>query len=347
MTAYRIDPLQDPRWEEFVQTQPRASIFHSPGWLEALRRTYGYEPIVFTTSLPTSQLANGIAFCRVKSWLTGSRLVSVPFADHCQPLVSSGDELQMLVGPLQADFRQKHYTYIEFRPLSDEVLGLDGHAGLKQSASFYYHSLDLRPDLDALFRGLHPSCVQRKIRRAEKEGVACEEGASDSVLQRFYSLLLLTRRRHGLPPQPFAWFRNLRDCLGNRLKIRIASKNGQPIASVLTLRYKNRMVYKYGCSDARFHRLGAMPLLFWRTIQEAKETQADELDLGRSDLQDTGLIGFKNHLGAVSSTLNYYRYPPESARSCTFRISIVPKLVARLPGSFLRVAGKFLYRHVG
>src|SRR2546430_11331216 len=36
---YSLDPLEDPRWAEFVQRHPRASVFHTPGWLEALRRT--------------------------------------------------------------------------------------------------------------------------------------------------------------------------------------------------------------------------------------------------------------------------------------------------------------------
>ena len=160
--------------------------------------------------------------------------------------------------------------------------------------------------------------------------------------------MVMTRRRHGLPPQPFAWFRNLRDCLGSRLKIRIASNDGHPIASIVTVQYKKAIVYKYGCSDARFHNLGGMPLLFWRTIQEGKELGMHELDLGRSDAEDTGLITFKGHLGAASSTLNYYRYPPQSVGSGFLRrMAFVPRLYARLPISWLRAAGNFLYRHAG
>jgi hypothetical protein len=38
-TFQSIDPLTDARWEVFLQRHPRASIFHTPRWLEALRRT--------------------------------------------------------------------------------------------------------------------------------------------------------------------------------------------------------------------------------------------------------------------------------------------------------------------
>src|SRR5262245_16729458 len=102
MNVYEIDPLRDPRWQALIEKHPCASVFHSLGWLEALRRTYGYDPVVFSTCPPeATELTNGLVFCRVKSWLTGWRLVSLPFSDHCEPLVSSPDELTCLVAHVQ------------------------------------------------------------------------------------------------------------------------------------------------------------------------------------------------------------------------------------------------------
>ena len=348
MTVYSIDPLHDCRWEELVETHTRGSVFHTLGWLEALRRSYGYEPVFFTTSPATKPLANGIVFCRINSYLTGSRLVSVPFADHCRPLVSSAAELAELLTSLQRARLQEGYRYFELRSTNSDMQDPEASIGLTNSAAFIYHGLDLEPDLETLFRRLHPSCVQRKIRRAEREGLTYEEGTSDGILGHFYSLLVLTRRRHGVPPQPLVWFRNLRDCLGSALKIRVASRDRQPVASILTLRHKNTIVYKYGGSDARFHRLGAMPFLFWKTIQEGKALGLRHLDLGRSNPTDRGLITFKEHLGASSSTLNYYRYPAQSAAAGFLRrIVSIPKVCSYLPNSLLRAAGNFLYRHVG
>ena len=89
------DPIGDPRWSELLDRHPAASIFHSPGWLNALRQTYGYEPFVVTTSTgPT--LENGMVVCRVKGW-TSRRLVSLPFSDHCDPLVDDSDDLSEML----------------------------------------------------------------------------------------------------------------------------------------------------------------------------------------------------------------------------------------------------------
>src|SRR5256886_3244169 len=46
---------------------------------------------VQTCALPISpdqELQNGIPFCVVRSWLTGRRLVALPFSDHCDALGS-------------------------------------------------------------------------------------------------------------------------------------------------------------------------------------------------------------------------------------------------------------------
>src|SRR5262249_10182222 len=107
--AYNLDPLRDPRWPEFLETHPRASVFHTPGWLTALRRTYGYEPVAYTTTPPGTNLTNGIVFCKVNSRLTGRRLVSLPFSDHCEPLVESSEDLQPLLQSLEHDCEDERW----------------------------------------------------------------------------------------------------------------------------------------------------------------------------------------------------------------------------------------------
>src|SRR5215469_16265318 len=87
--VYIIDPLQDIRWEQFLQVHHDACLFHSTAWLGALQRTYGYTPLVYTTSRPREPLRDGMVFCRVDSWLTGRRLVGLPFSDYCAPLIDS------------------------------------------------------------------------------------------------------------------------------------------------------------------------------------------------------------------------------------------------------------------
>jgi hypothetical protein len=345
MAIHTLDPLQDPRWSEFVEQHQSVSVVHTTGWLKALRQTYGYKPVVYTTSAPATPLENGVVLCRVASWLTGCRLVSLPFADHCDLLIGNpADECELLQG-LQEVAMRENLKYIELRPRPSER----EHADWNTSSSFCFHELDLRPSIEDLLRATHKTAVQQAIRRADREQLTCDEGRSDKHVGEFYRLLLLTRRRHGLPPQPIQWFRNLAASLGDRLTIRVASKDGQTVASILTIQWGRTITYKYGCSDARFHNLGGIAFLLWKTIQDAKRTGAQSLDFGRSDLDNSGLITFKDRWGARESSLSYFRHSAEPQRRLTEGGSakLVKQAFAYMPDRMLTTAGRLLYRHIG
>jgi lipid II:glycine glycyltransferase (peptidoglycan interpeptide bridge formation enzyme) len=283
----------------------------------------------------------------VKSW-TGTRLVSVPFSDHCEPLVNRIDDRREILAHLRDGVADGAWKYVELRPRDASFLAGDEPGDLRPVQRYCLHRLDLTPDVEELYQQLHPSCVRRAIRRAAREGMEYEAGSSRGLLSRFYRLLRGTRRRHGLPPQPLAWFEHLMACLRESLTIRVASKAGRPVAAMLTLSSKGPMVYKYGCSDARYHRLGGLAFLFWRAIQEAKQQGLRDFDLGRSDLDQPGLIAFKDRLGARRSTLIYYRQPATATDVITARKQRAARwLFGHLPDPALSLAGRLLYRHFG
>lgn len=350
---HRFQPLNDPRWREFLQRHPSSSVFHTAEWLDALRRTYGYEPLAFTTSRPGADLKNAVVFCHVKSWLSGRRLVSLPFSDHCDPLVDGSLDFAPLLGALKSELDQRKARYLEIRP-AQPLVSASISAELDISDTFCRHQIDLRPSLDQLFLNCHKDSTQRKIRRAEREGLSIEDGAAADNFDHFYRLLTLTRRRHLLPPQPKKWFYNLIAAFGAALKIRIAFKNRQPIAAILTLRHRNVLTYKYGCSDPRFHNLGGMQLLLWTSIQQAKQEGLSMFDLGRSDWDEPGLITFKERLGAQRSNLSYFRWssdaPPRTVRARSiqdWKRRTAGPLLQYLPDPVLRAAGTLFYKHAG
>lgn len=343
-TLFVLDPLRDKRWWELTNVHPASSVFHSREWLSALQSSYGYEPVVYTTCEPSANLTSGIVFCKVKSWLTGRRLVSLPFSDHCDPLVENSAELDDLLLRIRASVDDGQWGYVEIRPIRFEP---GASTMLGRSNQFFWHLVDLRPSLENIFKTLHSS-VQRKIRRAERESLTYAEGNSELLLEQFYKLVIMTRRRQNLPPQPIKWFRSVVANLGANLKIRVASKDSMPIASILTLNHSSTVTYKYGCSDARMHALGGMALCFWTTIQQAKSAGYETLDLGRSDTTNSGLIAFKERWGGVRSDLSYWRYPnrPRSDHSW-LKQGMVEQIVKAVPDRALTAVGNLLYRHIG
>ncbi len=346
MQLYTFNPLIDGRWEQFVASHPRASVFHCTGWLKALARTYRYRPLVVTTTPPDQPLQDGLPFCEVRSWITGNRLVSLPFTDHAEPLLAASDEPQQLEDWMRAQCRDHHWRYIELRPLPSET-----RAGFMPalSQSFWFHTLDLSPSIEQIFRGLHKSCIQRRIRHAEHQGLTYEKGCSRQLVDDFYRLLTITRRRHRLLPQPRSWFLNLTACLPSSANVRLVRRDGLPIATILTMRHRSTVVYKYGCSDESYHRMGAMPLLFWKMIEESKSEGVEQIDFGRTDVDNHGLAEFKDRLGATRRRLAYFRYPSVAAqRSPLPSGSSAPRaLLSALPSALSSTMGRMVYRHMG
>jgi hypothetical protein len=283
----------------------------------------------------------GAIFCAVHSWATGNRLVSLPFADHCEPFVEGPEGVAALVEWIQEETKRGGWKYIELRPIDSERF-----AGtvLVPSRSYWLHTLSLAPRTEALFANLNRDNLQRRIRRAERENLVYERGASPELLDRFYRLMLKTRRRHGLLPQPRAWFENLLNYMSPGAEIRMASKCATPVGAIFTLRHKGTVVYKYGCSDEHYHNLGTMPFLFWKMIEESKSE-----DFGRTDLDQPGLIAFKDHFGATRRQITYFRYPQRSKdRGIVARyLPMMQPLFSVLPDAVSSLAGRMIYRHIG
>ena len=100
----------------------------------------------------------------------GYRMVSMPFSDHCQPLVETYDTLRIVLSSLAEQMNRENWKYIELRPMvffpSDLAM-----PRLSTGEEFYFHRLDLQPNLQTIFHNFHKSCVQRKIQRGERENL--------------------------------------------------------------------------------------------------------------------------------------------------------------------------------
>jgi hypothetical protein len=349
LAIHTINPLSDRRWDALISQHPKASAFHQRAWLEALARTYCYEPVVFTTSSPGAALQDGLLYCQVNSWLTGRRLVSLPFSDHNEPICDYPEDLRALLAYSQESLARWRGQYLELRPTSDDFGKIGEQLGFCPVSRYFLHVLNLRPELNEILCGLHKDSVQRRIQRAERAGMLEKCGSSDELLNDFYALLVKTRSRHRLPPPPRSWFRNLILCHGKALEIRVAYQANRPVAAILSLRFRDTAYFKYGCSDAKFHKLGATPWLLWHAIVAAKSSGALEFDLGRTEADNRGLLAFKNHWVPNYKQLTYWRYPgaPSLNVASGWKLRMAKHVFSQMSGELLQLTGNLVYRHIG
>jgi lipid II:glycine glycyltransferase (peptidoglycan interpeptide bridge formation enzyme) len=241
------------------------------------------------------------------------------------------------------------WKYIEARPAAWDLGGLGDGVQFLPGANYSLHVLDLRPSLASILSGLHKDSVQRRIRHADRAGLVEKCGRSEELVDQFYRLFVVTRKRHQIPPIPHSWFRNLIQCLGSAIEIRMAYKAGIPVAGIVTLRFKDILYFKYGCSDARYNNLGATPWLLWRAIVDAKSAGANSFDLGRTLNSNDGLLAFKNHWVPNPTQLVYWQYPYTSAFELVedWKLQTANRVFSHMPNWMLKVAGNLAYRHIG
>jgi hypothetical protein len=339
-----IDPSHHPQWDEFIHLSPRGTFFHSAEWCSVLQKSYGYHPCYFSV-WEKGRITAAIPLMEVTSFLTGKRAVSLPFTDYCDPIAPHSEVSKVIFDSIKAEGKKRNWKYVELRG------GKDYLGDRAASAFFYRHTLDLSVDADKLFKNLRDS-TRRNIMKAEKEGIEISFETSLDALRAFYRLNCLTRREHGLPPQPWHFFIKLHEEIIEKGKgfVAIASFGGAQVAANIYLYSNGVAIYKYGASDKAYQHLRANNLIMWEAIKWFARNGYRQLCFGRTERENEGLRQFKSGWGANESMIKYYRYnlatdayiPAEQRIS-----SAANRLFSSMPILFSRAIGAMLYRHVG
>jgi Acetyltransferase (GNAT) domain len=339
-----VNPANFAGWDALVAAHPRHSFFHGAAWAATLQGTYGFEPVYFTACA-----ANGntsiLPLMEVDSWLTGRRGIGLPYTDECEPLAADAPSMRDLIEAAMAFGRMRRWKSVEWRG------GRELFPEAPASKVFYGHKVLLEPDEDRMFARLESS-VRRAIRKAEKSGVTVTISQSLEAMRVYYSLHCKTRRKHGLPPQPFAFFQNI---FGNILSknlgmIAIASsqQQQQPVAASVYLQAGTRAVYKFGASDESFQHLRGPNLVMWEAIKWLAGHGASTLHLGRSSPGNEGLRKFKLGWGASEEIIEYVKYDLRKHEFVTETDETVGwynRVFNVLPSGVSRLASALLYRH--
>ncbi len=337
-----VNPAECPGWDALVTTHSRCSFFHGTAWAKTLQGAYGFKPVYFTASEADGR-SSILPLMEVNSWLTGRRGIALPFTDDCEPLYSDSTSIRRLIQSALEFGRTHGWKSVEWRG------GRELFGEAPASLSFYGHSVDLEEDENRMFARLESS-VRRAIRKAEKSGVTVAVSQSLEAMKVFYSLHCKTRRKHGLPPQPFAFFRNIFEHIlsKNLGMIAIASCQQRPIAASVYFQLGARAVYKYGASDEAFQHLRGTNVVMWEAIKWHARHGAKTLHLGRTSIGNDGLRRFKLGWGAGEQKIEYVKYDLREDRFVTETDEATGwynRVFNVLPTGLSRLIGAVLYRH--
>ena len=343
LSVQRVNPLAGSDWDDLVRSHPDAFFFHSSAWARALAGTYQHQPFYLHFSQGGKTVAL-LHLLEVASALTGRRAVCLPFSDSCSPLLFPGVEILSLRGAVGALARERKWRHVEFR----------GEFGLATEArlpgTFYGHTLDLQAGAETLFSQCGGS-VRRAIRKGETSGLTVNIERTREALEAFTSLHVLTRKRHGVPPQPRRFFSQIYEHIirPGQGFVALARRGPTPVAAAIFFVWGDKAIYKFGASDQSEQSLRGNNLVMWEAIRFLAQSGARQLDFGRTAFEHEGLRRFKLGWGTTERTITYCRFETKSQTWVAVRprhSGIAARLFSHMPALMNQMAGHLLYPHL-
>ncbi len=287
----------------------------------------------------------GIPFCRITDIL-GERIVALPFSDYCDPLVDNADTWRCLIDQLLPE-----HCPITVRCLHNDLPLADERFSLVKEAK--WHGLDLRPEPDALWDGMHDS-THRAIRKSQREGLVVRLAQSEEELRAFFEMHLKVRKyKYGLLAQPYSFFQNIwRHFVEAQHGFLLLALWGDKIvAGDFFLEWKDTLYYKFNASLPGDLSHRPNDLLIWEGIQRGKNRGLELLDFGLSDIDQEGLVRYKRKFGTEEKTISFLRHEPNGGPTPVEKEmrELLGKLTNRftdqlVPDPVTERAGEDLYR---
>lgn len=360
-----LDPLSCGDWDALLAEHPDATIFHTSAWAQTLVDTYGFIPR-YLVQRDEHRLLSLLPLMEIGSRWIGHRCVSLPFTDSCSPLFcASLQATQQAVHQASEHRTESLHALAATEPLLGSALRLAQSLGCKSiefrdckrwasqaltSVSFHGHVVPLILSEEQQLQRCSPA-MRRALRKAGRSPLHLKEGREWADVETYYSLHCQSRRRHGLPPQPIDFFRNIqRQILARGLGfVLLAFAGDTPVAGAVFFGFGRNALYKFGASSDSHLELRPNNLVLWQGIRRCAELGFSALDLGRTSLDNEGLRRFKLGLGGEECLIHYVCQDLRSGR-----IVVTPdrasgwhsRIFRRLPLPLSRALGVLLYRFV-
>lgn len=330
-----LTPSDEPAWQDYVNSHPDATIYHTLEWRDILYNEYGFEP-VYLIAKEEERVVGILPLFLIKN-LRGRRLVSLPFSIYGGPVGDSKEVVSALLKKCVEMVKEGRAASLEIKPckhLDVEVPGLsfdDWGIG---------RAVDLTVGIEALWKEF---AYRRNVDRAIREGLMFTVSDNEMV-EGFYKLQLMTRKRQGLPAPSLRYYNSFFKEMGGCVKLAMIESDGIPVAGGIFFAYKDKVLYALGASDHRYLHLRPNDLLVWEMMKWSALAGYKEFDLGPTPSGNDGLLHFKRKWGGKENLVKRCSYPLIQKNRANPDGNILFKM---LPLSVSKLVGSKVIRSMG
>jgi len=319
-------PLQEDiaSWDAFVARAEGSSFCHLAGWRDILSDVLGAECLYRVVIDHNGEWQGVLPLVRVRSWLFGHYLVSLPFLNDGGPL-GSRDARRQLVEDAVAEARRSRVDLLELRTRD----GSDLELPVSSRKITVLCPLPTSPE--ELFQSF-PSKLRSQIRRPMKEGLTVRFGLDQR--EPFYEVFAQTMWGLGTPVLPRAFFERVAAAFPALVVFGVVYRGDQPLAGGCGFVWRAEFEMTWAGALRESRTLAANMLLYWAFLEHMIARGVRVFDFGRCT-PGGGTHRFKSQWGGADVPLPWRQYAPGGVKATPSpndpAFSWGPRLWRRLP----------------
>jgi FemAB-related protein (PEP-CTERM system-associated) len=287
-------------WNDYVASNPAASLYHRAEWKELIRNLFGHECFYFYAS-QDEEIVGVLPLIRLKSYLFGDFMVSMPYFNYGGAIANNLLIEQELMNTANALAKTIGTGHIEYR---DDIV----RDSLVARTDKVNMILSLPESDDSLWDSFS-SKLRSQIRRAQREKVQVKSGGAECLAD-FYTVFAQNMRDLGTPVYGKALFENILLTFPKDCRIISIHHAGRPVAAAFLLGNKETLEIPWASTIKEVNNLSINMLLYWEVLKFAVKKRYLYFDFGRSS-KDSGTFRFKLQWGAKPKQLYWHYWLPD------------------------------------
>ncbi|QGN53209.1 FemAB family XrtA/PEP-CTERM system-associated protein [Novosphingobium sp. Gsoil 351] len=300
------DPMERDRIDDFLDSRPEATPFHSRVWLEAIEAATGH-PAHVLLGEERGRIVGLLPLHRATS-LFGAALVSTGFAVGGGILAETPRAAALLARSAEELAARLACPAIELRGGVVPV-ARDGWRARRDTHAGFVAPLaaDDAAQLVAI-----PRKQRAEVRKGLANALEVRIGNGSAERAMHYAVYAESVRNLGTPVFPKALFSAVLDGFGTDADILTVLDRGRPVASVLSLYHRGAVMPYWGGGAAAARHLRANDAMYFALMRHARERGCDSFDFGRSKI-GSGAYQYKRNWGFEPQPLAYAAWTADGA----------------------------------
>ncbi|QTH24071.1 FemAB family PEP-CTERM system-associated protein [Rhizorhabdus wittichii] len=302
MAGVRSADLADPSTraaiDAYVERHPQGSAFHRAAWSRAVERGCG-QAAHYLVAEAGGAVAGLLPLTAVHSPLFGRALVSAGFAVGGGPIADDAATVDRLAEAGWTLAGRLSCPSLELRG-GAVPSGPGWHVEQGTYAGF---ARPLAADDEAELLAI-PRKQRAEVRKAQGFDLAVTTGSGEAERAAHYAVYAESVRNLGTPVFPRSLFDAVLDGFGDDADILTVSREGAPLASVLSLYHKGVVMPYWGGGTRAARSWRANDMMYYALMLHARRRGGAAFDFGRSKF-GTGAFAFKKNWGFEPGPLAY------------------------------------------